>query len=132
MTAPTIIVYGATGLVGGRVCAALDAADVPFVPVGRRRGALEKLAAVVGATEWRLAELDHEALVAAFTGSAVVVNCAGPLAEVGEPVLLATLAAGAHYVDVGGDQAFMHALYERHDSAARRAGRAVVSGCGLN
>ncbi|HEY5922016.1 MAG TPA: saccharopine dehydrogenase NADP-binding domain-containing protein [Kofleriaceae bacterium] len=132
MSAPTIAVYGATGLVGGRVCAALDAHDVPFVAIGRRGKALEKLATLVGAADWRVAELDHEALVTAFRGAQVVVNCAGPLALVGEPVLLATLAAGAHYVDLGGDQAFMHGLYERHDSTARRAGRAVVPGCGLN
>jgi len=131
-TAPPIAVYGATGLVGGRVCAALDAADVPFVAVGRRGKALEKLAPLVGAAEWRVAELDHEDLVEAFRGTAVVVNCAGPLAQVGEPVLLATLAAQAHYVDLGGDQAFMRAMYERHDSTARRAERAVVPGCGLN
>ncbi|HEY5948602.1 MAG TPA: saccharopine dehydrogenase NADP-binding domain-containing protein [Kofleriaceae bacterium] len=132
MTAPPIVVYGATGLVGGRVCAALDEADVPFVAVGRRRAALEKLASLVGATDWRVAELEHDALVGAFGGAKVVVNCAGPLAEVGEPVLLAALAADAHYVDLGGDQAFMHRMYERHDSAARKAGRVVVPGCGLN
>ncbi len=132
MSAPDIVVYGATGLVGGRVCTALDAADVPFVAAGRRGTALEKLATIVGATAWRVAELDHDQLVAAFRGAKVVVNCAGPLAEVGEPVLLAALAAGAHYVDLGGDQAFMHLVYERHDSAARKAGRVVVPGCGLN
>jgi short subunit dehydrogenase-like uncharacterized protein len=132
MSAPEIVVYGATGLVGGRVCTALDAADVAFVAAGRRRAALEKLARLVGATEWRVAELVHDELVSAFAGARVVVNCAGPLAEVGEQVLLATLAAGAHYVDLGGDQAFMHAMYERHDSTARKAGRAVVPGCGLN
>jgi short subunit dehydrogenase-like uncharacterized protein len=132
MSAPEIVVYGATGLVGGRVCTALDAADVPFVAVGRRRAALEKLATLVGATDWRLAELEHDALVAAFHGARVVVNCAAPLVEVGEPVLLATLAAGAHYVDLGADQAFMHMMYERHDSTARKAGRVVVPGCGLN
>src|SRR5690242_14351085 len=119
MSAPDIVVYGATGLIGGRVCAALDAADIPFVAVGRRRQALEHVASLVGAMDWRVAELDHEQLVAAFAGAQVVVNCAGPLAEVGEPVLLAALAAGAHYVDVGGDQSAIHAMYERHDSDAR-------------
>jgi short subunit dehydrogenase-like uncharacterized protein len=127
-----IIVYGATGLVGGRVCAALDAADVPFIAVGRRRGALEKLATLVGAAESRVAELDQEALVAAFAGGKVVVNCAGPLAEVGVPVLVAALVAGCHYVDLGGDQAFLHDLYEHFDSTARKANRAVVPGCALN
>jgi hypothetical protein len=133
VSAPEIVVYGATGLVGGRVCAALDAADVPFVVAGRRKASLDKLATLVGATGVRVAEVgDEAALAAAFDGARVVVNCAGPLAEVGEPVLLAALAAGAHYMDLGGDQAFMHAVYERHDSTARRAGTIVVPGCGLN
>lgn len=132
MSAPPIVVYGATGLIGGRVCAALDAADVPFVASGRNKTALDKLAPLVEAAEVRVAELAYDQLVAAFAGAQVVVNCAGPLAEVAEPVLVAALAAGAHYVDLGGDQAAMHELYEHHDSAARRTGRAVVPGCGLN
>jgi len=72
------------------------------------------------------------ALGHAFTGARVVVNCANPLSEVGEPVLLAALEAGAHYIDLGGDQRFMHAMYERHDSTARRAGKLVVPGCAIN
>jgi len=68
----------------------------------------------------------------AFTGARVVVNCANPLVELGETVLLAALAAGAHYIDLGGDQTFMHSIYERHDSTARRAGKLVVPGCAIN
>lgn len=133
MSSPSIVVYGATGLVGGRVCTALDAADVPFVAAGRRRVALDKVARLVGAADVRIADVnEHRDLVRVFSGASVVVNCAGPLAEVGEQVLVAALEAGAHYVDVGGDQAFLHDLYERHDSAARRAGKVVVPGCGLN
>lgn len=133
MSSPNIVVYGATGLVGGRVCTALDAADVPFSAAGRDKAALKKLSILVGASDVRIADVsEHRALVKAFTGATVVVNCAGPLAEVGEQVLVAALEAGAHYVDVGGDQAFLHDLYERFDSAARRAGKVVVPGCGLN
>ncbi len=133
MSSPSIVVYGATGLVGGRVCTALDAADVPFIAAGRRKVALDKLARLVGAADVRIADVnEHRDLVRAFTGASVIVNCAGPLAEVGEQVLLAALEAGAHYVDVGGDQAFLHDIYERHDSTARRAGKTVVPGCGLN
>jgi short subunit dehydrogenase-like uncharacterized protein len=132
-TLPAIVVYGATGLVGGRVCTALDAADVPFVVAGRRKNLLDKVAALVGAAEVRVAGVDDaESLAHAFAGSRVVVNCANPLAELGEPILLAALAAGAHYIDLGGDQAFIHSVYERHDSTARRAGRLVVPGCALN
>jgi len=128
-----IVVFGATGLVGGRVCAALDAVDVPFAVVGRRKLALDNLAPLVGAADVRVADArDPEALARVFAGAPIVVNCAGPLAELGEPILVATLAAGAHYIDLGGDQAFLHDLYERYDSSARRAARVVVPGCGLN
>ena len=130
---PEIVVYGATGLVGGRVCAALDAVDVPFAVAGRRKIALDNLAPLVGAADVRVADgCDREQLARAFEGARVVVNCAGPLVEFGEPVLVAALAAGAHYIDLGGDQAFLHDLYERYDSIARRAARAVVPGCGIN
>lgn len=132
MTAPSILVYGATGLVGGRVCTALDAAEVPFIAAGRNKVALGKLATLVEPAAVRVAEIDHAALVKAFEGASVVVNCAGPLAEMGETVLVAALAAGAHYIDIGGDQMFLHDIYERHESAARKAGRVVVPGCGVN
>lgn len=130
---PAIVVYGATGLVGGRVCAALDAADIPFVAAGRNKTALDKLAAVVGATDVRVAELDDaDALSRVLAEARVVVNCAGPLAETGEQMLRAALDAGVHYVDLGGDQAVLHALFEHYDAASRRAGTVVVPGCGIN
>jgi hypothetical protein len=47
-------------------------------------------------------------------------------------VLAAALAARAHYVDLGGDQAFAHGAYERHESAARRAGRVAIVGAGVD
>ncbi|NVB78853.1 MAG: NAD(P)H-binding protein [Kofleriaceae bacterium] len=130
---PPIVVYGATGLVGGRVCAALDAADIPFVAAGRRKDALKKLATLVGAAEVREAGVDDpDALARAFSGARVVINCAGPLAEVGEPILLAALAAGAHYIDLGGDQRFLHDSYQAHESEARKGGKVVVPGCAIN
>jgi len=128
-----VVVYGATGLVGGRVCTELDAAGCAFAIAGRRAHALDQLGELFPSAGKRVATLtEPEALVRAFEGARVVVNCAGPIAEVGEPVLVAALAAGAHYVDLGGDQAFLHAMYERHESSARRAGKVVVQGCAVN
>src|SRR5213075_1486065 len=71
------------------------------------------------------------ALAAAFRDVRVVIGCAGPFGACGEPVLAAALAAGAHYLDVAGEQAFLREMYERHDSEARRAGLCVVPGMGL-
>ncbi|MEV1082856.1 saccharopine dehydrogenase NADP-binding domain-containing protein [Streptomyces sp. NPDC050211] len=46
---------------------------------------------------------DSDALARFCAGSAVVVNCAGPAHLVGDRVARAALAAGAHYVDPGGE-----------------------------
>jgi short subunit dehydrogenase-like uncharacterized protein len=126
------VVYGATGLVGGRVCTELDAAGCAFAIAGRDPRALARLGELFPSAERRVAVLEPTALGRAVAGARVVVNCAGPIANVGAPVLAAALAAGAHYVDLGGDQAFLHAMYERHESTARRAGRVCVQGCAVN
>src|SRR5439155_5620293 len=121
MKSVDVVVYGATGLVGGRVCAELDAAGVAFAVAGRDRTALTKLASVVAAADVRVAELD----AVSFEGARVAINCAGPH----EAVLVAALAARAHYIDLGGAQSFLHEMYERHESTARHAGVACVPGC---
>src|SRR5262249_12920453 len=53
-------------------------------------------------------------------------------AEIGDSVMLAAFSAGAHYLDLGGDQARSHALYERHESTARRAGLVALVGAGVD
>jgi len=126
------VVYGATGLCGRRACEELDAAGAAFAIAGRDPARLDALGARFPAARKRVATLaEPEALTRAFAGARVVVNCAGPIGELGEPVLVGALAAGAHYVDLGGDQAFVHAMYERHESTARRAGVVCVPGCAV-
>lgn len=97
-----VIVVGAGGVVGRRVCAELDAGGVAF-DIARDRN-----------------EIDAK----------IVVNCAGALA--GDSVIAVALAAGAHYLDVGGDQAHVHDLMEQFDSPARRAGRTVLPACAVD
>jgi hypothetical protein len=75
---------------------------------------------------------DPPALARALAGVCVVINAAGPLRDTAEPVLEAALAAGAHYVDVGGEQEVLRALYERHESAVRRAGLVALPGAGFD
>jgi hypothetical protein len=129
MRSSDVVVYGATGLTGRLACYELDAAGVELAISGRDARKLAALTAELPAATVRPAAIDDpEALAAAFAGARVVLNCAGPASITGERVLVAALAAGAHYVDLGGDQAFLHAMYERHESTARRAGRVCVPG----
>jgi hypothetical protein len=130
---PPITVVGATGVVGRRVCAELVRMGAAIAVVGRRAEPLAELARQVAAANLHVAEAaDGPALARALAGTRVVVNAAGPLRDTAAPVLAGALAAGAHYIDVGGEQAVLHAVYERNDAAARRAGVVALPGAGVD
>lgn len=128
-----IAVYGATGTTGAMVVRELLDRGADVVVAGRDRGKLEALAASLDGTPVvAVAAVDDaRALAAAFGGARVVVSCAGPFTAIGEPVLEAAIAAGAHYLDSSGEQGFLRAMYERHEAEARRAGVAAIPGMGL-
>jgi len=127
-----IVVYGATGTTGALVARELQRRGVRAVLAGRDGARLTTLAHALGDAPMRVAALDDPpALAAAIAGARVVIGCAGPFGRIGEPLLEAALAAGADYLDVASEPAFVRAMYERHESAARHARVAVVSGMGV-
>jgi len=122
-----IVVYGATGTTGTLVALELYRRGFDLVLAGRDRGRLSALAEKLGGLEIRQAHVhDQGALEAALAGARVVVSCAGPFLVMGEPILRAAIAAGAHYLDTSGEQAFIREAYERYDSRARKAGVTAV------
>ncbi|MDX2087610.1 MAG: saccharopine dehydrogenase NADP-binding domain-containing protein [Kofleriaceae bacterium] len=128
-----ILVFGATGLVGRGVCRALASSGIPFEIAGRSQSALAEVARELPVADGHVADATNTASLAqAFAGARVVVNAAGPLRETAVPVIEAALAAGAHYVDVGGEQAALHLLHERLESTARRSGLVALPGAGLD
>ncbi len=128
-----IVVYGATGWTGAQACSELEAAGTAFAIAGRDGDKLARLATQFPAAAVHVAAIDDPAALAhAFDDARVVLNCAGPAAVTNEPVLAAALAAGTHYVDLGGDQAFVHHAYEQFESAARHAGRVAIVGAGVD
>jgi short subunit dehydrogenase-like uncharacterized protein len=118
-----VLVHGATGFTGRLVCAAL-----------RRRGIAH---AVSGRSAERLATLDTDERVVvdlrdegsierAVGGRTLVCACAGPFAEVGEPVIAACARLGVHYVDTTGEQTFVARAIDRCHAAARGSGACCV------
>jgi hypothetical protein len=122
-----IVVLGGTGNFGARIVRALagdpgielvatarrvipvpGAASVPVVP-------LEVAAQGLGA---RLASLSP----------ALVIHCAGPFQGQDYRVARATLAAGAHYIDLADSRAFVAGFAAALDAAALAAGRAALVG----
>lgn len=133
---PTIVVYGASGVAGELVARTLAAGGANVVLAGRDRPrlvAVRDRMAGGHATAPAIAVAavhDRGALDRVVDGARVVVGCAGPYPQVGGALAAAAVAAGADYVDLAADQAFLRAIHEEHDADARRRGVVVAPGAG--
>lgn len=128
MTTGTLFaVNGASGYTGRLVIAELARRGLQAVLVGRNPDRLRS--AGPAAFERRIADIaDRVALVEAFRGCDVVINCAGPFSTLGEPVVRASIAAGCHYVDTTGEQGYIMRVFESCAEDAERAEVSVVPG----
>jgi short subunit dehydrogenase-like uncharacterized protein len=121
-----VAVYGAAGHTGRFVVAELQRRGMPVVAVGRNAASLPadvtRRVAAIG---------DPWALLEAFSGCGVVINCAGPFLDTARPVIEAAIGVGASYVDVTAEQASAMDAFERFDAPARDAGVAVIPAAGF-
>lgn len=126
-TAAAVVVYGATGHTGRFIVAELRRRGFTPVASGRNAARLEALAAEWSDVEVRPAGVDDPAaLDRALAGAAAVINCAGPFAVTGGPVVEAALRAGVPYVDVAAEIEANVAMFADHTQAALRSGTPVV------
>ena len=104
-----LAILGVTGFTGRLVLDEARRAGLVVRFVGRRREALEQLAA---GEEVRVADArDEAALREAFDGASVVASLAGPFLELGLGPVRAAVAAGAHYLDTSGEQEWVARLH---------------------
>jgi short subunit dehydrogenase-like uncharacterized protein len=124
-----VVVFGATGFTGKLVVRALlDLGVSDPILGGRNQKKLDELAATHGGLETRVADIDKpDTLEALVSGTHVVVDTAGPFQLYGEPVVRAALAAGAHFLDTTGEQAYMSRIAERYHGAAKNKNLCVVN-----
>ncbi|MGE0519708.1 MAG: trans-acting enoyl reductase family protein [Candidatus Binatia bacterium] len=121
-----IAVLGATGFTGRLVAHALRERRAPLLLAGRSRSRLEALARALGGADFAVARVEDSASLDALARRArVLINCAGPFVDLGEPVVRAAIGAGAHYADTTGEQPFVHDVFA-HDSWAREGRVAVI------
>lgn len=126
-TKKTIAVYGATGHTGKYVTAELRRRGITPILVGRDAGRLREVGAP--GADIRVANLDdHDALVSAFTGADTVISSLPAYVTHGEPVLAAAIDAGAHYVDMSGEQLFVKRVFDEYAARAEAAGVTLVPG----
>lgn len=126
---PGVVLTGATGYTGRLVAHELQAAALPFLLTGRDAARLTRLADALGGAATAVVDVRApETLGTVLRAGDVVINCAGPFSELGEPVVRAAIEAKAHYLDTTGEQAFMKRVLDRYHEAAKAAGVAVVNG----
>ena len=129
-----IAVYGATGYTGALVARELRRRGLDVVLSGRDPAKLARLADQLGGdVPTRAVELDDRDGLRHLLGDcAVVVDCAGPFVELGEPVVRAAVETGTHYLDTTGEQSYVQLVHARFGDAARAAEVAVVPAMGFD
>lgn len=126
---PTLMIYGATGYTGRLTAEHAAAAGLDLVLGGRDHTRLAALAQELGAGHRTFGLDDDEAVDAALSDIAVVLNCAGPFMQTARPLMDAAIRSRAHYLDVAAELDSYH-LAETLDSTARDAGVMLLPGSG--
>jgi short subunit dehydrogenase-like uncharacterized protein len=112
-----VVIYGANGFSGRLIAEFLREYNVPFIAAGRNAKKIQDVMNQVPGIEtadFEVAEVGScKDLVKLFAGAKVVCNTAGPFIYNGPCVIEAALNAGCHYLDIGGEQAWVREVAEK-------------------
>lgn len=127
-----VLVFGAYGFFGSRICAALAKNPrIHLILAGRSLTKATAAAYQLGLTAGHARELDCTrtdlALQLRKLGVNLVIHSAGPFQGQGYEVARAAIKAGCHYVDLADGRAFVTGI-TRLDAEARAAGVSIISG----
>jgi short subunit dehydrogenase-like uncharacterized protein len=135
-----ITLFGATGYTGRLVARALARIEIPGQALandqvrlaGRSPEKLARLAgSLPGSPAWLVADATRPAtLPPLFQDSRVLVNCAGPFTDLGEPVVAQAALNGVHYLDTTNELGYVYQM-QSYDALARKNGAAIVPACGF-
>jgi short subunit dehydrogenase-like uncharacterized protein len=116
-----VVIYGANGFSGRLIAEFLRDYDLAFIAAGRNRARLEQVMQHVPGIEtakYEIAETGGSVseLTELFSGAKVICNTAGPFIYNGPAVIEAALNGGCHYLDIGGEQAWLRTVAEKWGS----------------
>jgi short subunit dehydrogenase-like uncharacterized protein len=134
-----IVLYGATGYIGGLTARAMVASGARPVLAGRDRGRLNALAARLSQTgdgielETAVAGVERPEPLRQLLGAGdVLVSTAGPFLKVGRSVVAAAVDAGATYLDSSGEPPFIRQVFEEFGPRAERTGAVLLTAFGYD
>jgi hypothetical protein len=122
-----VTVFGAYGHTGRFIVAELRRRGWTAVLSGRDRERLEALRETFPGSECRVASTEApDSLDAALSGSAAVINAAGPFLDTSGALIEAAIRARIPYLDIAAEQPAVLSAFERFADEARRAGVVVM------
>ncbi|MGB0035957.1 MAG: DUF5938 domain-containing protein [Candidatus Acidiferrales bacterium] len=126
-----VVLYGASGFSGRLVAEFLREYNVPFIAAGRNKAKIQDIMSRVPGIETANYEIDEvggsvDELAKLFTGAKVVCNTVGPFIYNGPRVVEASLRAGCHYIDIGGEQAWLREVAENWSEKFAQKGLLVA------
>ena len=126
-----LLLYGANGYTGRLIAEAAVRQGLKPVLAGRRREAVEPVAASLG-LEFLSFPLDDSAKIAdRITPFSALLLAAGPFSVTSGIALEACLEAKTAYLDITGEIAVFEALFARHEEAVK-AGISILPGTGFD
>jgi len=131
MSNSSFLLYGANGYTGTLI--AKMAKDYNLKPIlgGRRKEALEPLAALTN-TNYTIVDLqDNSALDKALINVPLVLHAAGPFKHTAKQMIEACIRTKTHYVDITGE-ILVYELAKKYDEAAKKAGIMLMPGVGFD
>jgi short subunit dehydrogenase-like uncharacterized protein len=139
-----ILVAGATGFTGKLISRELCKMGLRPVLAGRNQAKLaalvEEIRGAVSSQRGHTAPngalssvvmdvTDPASISRALSEVSVVINCAGPFTDLGEPVIKEAVRRGIHYLDTTGEQPFIRMAFEKYGSQAKSTGSIVMPAC---
>jgi saccharopine dehydrogenase-like NADP-dependent oxidoreductase len=125
-----IVVLGGYGNFGARVCRALARKDVEVLAAGRDPERGHRAAGFDASIGKARVDLSDPGLAASLRSLSphTVVHCAGPFQAQDYRAAVASIEAGAHYVDLADGRSFVARFAQQVDPIAKAAERLAVSG----
>jgi short subunit dehydrogenase-like uncharacterized protein len=126
-----LLVYGANGYTGKLIVETALREGLRPVVAGRRREAVEPLAAAWGLNSLCFSLEDGASAARLLEPYGALLLAAGPFSKTSAPALAACLASKTAYLDITGEIAVFEAVFAR-DAEAKAAGVPVLPGTGFD
>jgi short subunit dehydrogenase-like uncharacterized protein len=131
MLTTTFLLYGANGYSGELIARYASQYNLHPILAGRRKEAIEPLAAKFG-LPYRIFDVnDTPVLLEALKEVSVVLNAAGPFDQTARQIVEGCLQTGTHYLDINGDISVFESI-KKYDAAAQKAGILLAPGVGFD